>query len=114
LEKKSEGFVRWVEAKDGSLKRLPTAEYNMANTSLTRAEVLERQQTLHASPFPTLPREPAGEAQKFLTSAQMEFFNSILSKTDCRHGDDARARSPSLSGGGIPRARMDTVQARRR
>jgi hypothetical protein len=38
----SEGFVRWVEAKDGSLKRLPTAEYNMADTSLTRAEVLAR------------------------------------------------------------------------
>ena len=41
----SEGFVRWVEAKDGSLKRLPTAEYNMANTSLTRAAVLARAKT---------------------------------------------------------------------
>jgi hypothetical protein len=38
----SEGFVRWVEAKGGSLRRLPTAEYNMADTSLTREEVLAR------------------------------------------------------------------------
>jgi hypothetical protein len=38
----SEGFVRWVETKDGSLKRLPTAEYNMANTASTRTAVLAR------------------------------------------------------------------------
>jgi hypothetical protein len=25
----SAGFVRWIEGRDGDLKRLPTAEYNM-------------------------------------------------------------------------------------
>jgi hypothetical protein len=64
LEKKSEGFVRWVEAKDGSLKRLPKAEYNMANTSLTRAEVLARaraaRERRQASAGPVGPRHGIG------------------------------------------------------
>ncbi|MGY3495931.1 hypothetical protein [Bradyrhizobium sp. USDA 4502] len=41
----SEGFVRWIETKAGSLKRLPTAEYNMADTTLARAAVLARAKT---------------------------------------------------------------------
>ena len=38
----AEGFVRWVAASDGTRKGLPTAEYNMADTTLTRAEVFDR------------------------------------------------------------------------
>jgi hypothetical protein len=41
----SAGFVRWIEGRDGDLKRLPTAEYNMADTALTRAQVLARAKT---------------------------------------------------------------------
>jgi hypothetical protein len=37
-----EGFVRWIMGGDGSKDRLPTAEYNMANSELTRSEVLTR------------------------------------------------------------------------
>lgn len=36
-----QGFVRWVQGKV-SRDRLPTAEYNMADTALERAEVLVR------------------------------------------------------------------------
>jgi hypothetical protein len=39
---KDQGFVRWIVGSDDVKKQLPTAEYNMANTSLERSQVLER------------------------------------------------------------------------
>lgn len=39
---KNRGFVRWVRSKDGDKNRLPTAEYNMQDTALSRSEVLDR------------------------------------------------------------------------
>jgi hypothetical protein len=51
-----EGFVRWVVASDNSKKRLPTAEYNMADVSMTRSEVLKRAESaansVKSSPTP--------------------------------------------------------------
>jgi hypothetical protein len=38
-EMEDRGFVRWIEGRDGSKDRLPTAEYNLVGSSLTRAEV---------------------------------------------------------------------------
>jgi hypothetical protein len=51
----AQGFVRWVQSNDGSLKRLPTAEYNMPDTSLTLSEVLDRarEAATGAKPKPT-------------------------------------------------------------
>lgn len=37
-----EGFVRWIAGSDGNKDRLPTAEYNLANSTADRAEVLRR------------------------------------------------------------------------
>jgi hypothetical protein len=37
-----EGFVRWIEDSDGNKKRLPTAEYNMADVDMARSEVHKR------------------------------------------------------------------------
>jgi hypothetical protein len=42
---KDSGFVRWIAGSDGSRSRLPTAEYNMANTTLDKSEVLDRART---------------------------------------------------------------------
>ena len=39
---KNRGFVRWVRGKDGDKNCLPTAEYNMQDTALSRSEVLDR------------------------------------------------------------------------
>jgi hypothetical protein len=36
----SHGFVRWVEASDGSRKRLPTGDYNLTHADLDRGGVL--------------------------------------------------------------------------
>lgn len=40
-EMESRGFVRWIEGKNGK-KKLPTAEYNLVNSALTRDEVLAK------------------------------------------------------------------------
>jgi hypothetical protein len=37
-----EGFVRYITGSDGSKDRLPTAEYNLPSTDLTRADILKR------------------------------------------------------------------------
>ena len=37
-----EGFVRWIVGSDDAKSRLPTAEYNMADTDIDRSEVLRR------------------------------------------------------------------------
>ena len=35
------GFVRWVETEESIKYRLPTAEYNLSNSELTRSQVLD-------------------------------------------------------------------------
>jgi hypothetical protein len=40
MEKK--GFIRWIKDSGGSKSRLPTAEYNMADSALDRSEILNR------------------------------------------------------------------------
>ena len=49
------GFVRWIAGRNGSRSRLPTAEYNLADTTLDRSEVLDRARTTANSvkPQPT-------------------------------------------------------------
>jgi hypothetical protein len=37
-EMEDRGFVRWIEGRNGSKDRLPTAEYNLVGSSLTRAK----------------------------------------------------------------------------
>jgi hypothetical protein len=39
-EMEGRGFVRWIAGKGGSKSRLPTAEYNLAGTSIQRDDVL--------------------------------------------------------------------------
>jgi hypothetical protein len=41
---KKEGFLRWIEDADEPKYAFPAAEYNMAGTSLKRADILERAQ----------------------------------------------------------------------
>jgi hypothetical protein len=41
-EMEERGFVRWIVGGDGSKDRLPTAEYNLADTDIRRDEVLKR------------------------------------------------------------------------
>jgi hypothetical protein len=36
----AEGFVRWIKDQDGNKLRLPTAEYNLPDSELTRVQVL--------------------------------------------------------------------------
>jgi hypothetical protein len=50
-----EGFVRWIVGSDDTKDRLPTAEYNMADVSLTSSEVLKRAKSAANSvkPSPT-------------------------------------------------------------
>jgi hypothetical protein len=40
-EMESRGFVRWIIGSDGTKDRLPTAEYNLADTDVQRGEVLK-------------------------------------------------------------------------
>jgi hypothetical protein len=62
-----EGFVRYITNSEGSKDRLPTAEYNLANTELARSNVLKRAKTaansVKSEPTPwILVTESAGRA----------------------------------------------------
>jgi hypothetical protein len=49
------GFVRWIVGSDSFKDRLPTAEYNLAGSSLTRDQVLDaaRDAAKSVKPSPT-------------------------------------------------------------
>jgi hypothetical protein len=38
----AEGFVRWIENSSGEKLRLPTAEYNLSDSTLDRKQVVKR------------------------------------------------------------------------
>jgi len=55
-----QGFVRWIAGGDGSKDQLPTAEYNMPDVDINRAEVLERAKRAAKSVKPTSLALPHG------------------------------------------------------
>jgi hypothetical protein len=50
-----QGFVRWIQGGNGSRCRLPTAEYNMADTAMDRSGVLKRSKAAANSVKPEPP-----------------------------------------------------------
>lgn len=67
-----EGFVRYITGTDGSKNRLPTAEYNLPNSDLARADVLNRAKDVAnvVKPNPTpwvIVTESAGRSWSGLT-----------------------------------------------
>lgn len=45
----AQGFVRWVKDGDGNKSQLPTAEYNMQGSSLTRSQAQKRAENAASS-----------------------------------------------------------------
>ncbi|MBL8555077.1 MAG: type V toxin-antitoxin system endoribonuclease antitoxin GhoS [Phenylobacterium sp.] len=68
----AKGFVRWVKNGNGEKDQLPTAEYNMQDTGLTRDQVHARARgaadSVKPSPHPSiLTTESAGRTWSGLT-----------------------------------------------